>query len=347
MNAKDFGTKHVSHWIDADAGYRWPAKFNLRLSHDGLVIGLDVKLTGANPGDMRAEWEKGINGIWNDKVFFSDGSKLIPVELDFDFVSSGQNQTVKVHSGSGRADMLNWYVNAGNVGLSDRTASHEVGHMMGAYDEYPGAATHNHYTTHGTLMSDLTIGGFVRYFWLVKDAAEKFAHAHFRVVAAKTGDGGNDTWAGTHGKDGYYGLGGADDLNGGSGRDYIDGGSGDDRLAGGPGKDTLVGDAGNDTFVFDLTAGPADVDRIEDFSVGSDRLELHLGVSVSKLSDDTLSATAFATGKVATHPDDRILYDPGTGSLLFDPDGNQSEAAIKFATIGKHLDIGADQFLIV
>ena len=47
------------------------------------------------------------------------------------WVNSGEHHAVAVHSGSGRADMTNWYVNS-----TGGTAAHESGHMFGNPDEY-------------------------------------------------------------------------------------------------------------------------------------------------------------------------------------------------------------------
>ena len=59
----------------------------------------------------------------------------------------------------------------------------------------------------------------------------------------------------------------------------LKGGAGNDNLNGGAGNDRLIGGAGNDKFVFD-TAIPAkgvnttNVDRIADFNVGNDTIQL-------------------------------------------------------------------------
>ncbi len=74
--------------------------------------------------------------------------------------------------------------------------------------------------------------------------------------------------------DKLVGFAGADAINGQGGDDTIEGGHGDDRLAGATGADVLRGGAGRDTFVFRPGDG-AGGDRVEDFQVGVDRLELH------------------------------------------------------------------------
>ena len=50
---------------------------------------------------MASVWQNGVNDIWNNKAFFSDGSRLYEVKMDFSFVDSGAHHTVNVHAGTG------------------------------------------------------------------------------------------------------------------------------------------------------------------------------------------------------------------------------------------------------
>lgn len=78
----------------------------------------------------------------------------------------------------------------------------------------------------------------------------------------------------TSGNDKLLGGFGADSLYGGAGNDTIDGSNGADRISGGNGADVLRGGEGADVFVFRAKQGHAN-DRIEDFEVGVDRLEVY------------------------------------------------------------------------
>jgi Ca2+-binding RTX toxin-like protein len=46
-----------------------------------------------------------------------------------------------------------------------------------------------------------------------------------------------------------------------------------------------------------------------------------------------LAAGAFKAGAAATDADDRIIYNAGTGALLYDGDGMGGTAAVQFATL--------------
>ena len=103
-------------------------------------------------------------------------------------------------------------------------------------------------------------------------------------------------------------------------------------LDGGGGSDTLIGlDAGD---VFRFTAAPVqgNVTTIRDYGFGADVILLDSTV-FRALADGALPGAALAYGAAATDADDRIVYNPTTGALSYDADGNGSGAAIQFAQL--------------
>ncbi len=78
----------------------------------------------------------GVEGVWDNKYAVKDNAtgQVIPIFVEVTTAGS-YNQTVQVHDGSGRSNMLNWY-----VGDAAPVNAHEVGHMLGLYDEYIGGA---------------------------------------------------------------------------------------------------------------------------------------------------------------------------------------------------------------
>lgn len=128
-------------------------------------------------------------------------------------------------------------------------------------------------------------------------------------------------------------------------KDKIDLGKGNDVLNGKGGNDILKGGKGKDTFEFDTALGANNVDKIKDFSVKDDKI--HLGASIfSALYKGKLADSAFVVGTAAKDADDRIIYDRKSGALSYDADGSGAGAAIKFATVGKNLDLSADHFFV-
>ncbi|WP_288995358.1 M10 family metallopeptidase C-terminal domain-containing protein, partial [uncultured Gemmobacter sp.] len=128
----------------------------------------------------------------------------------------------------------------------------------------------------------------------------------------------------------------------------ITGNAGQNRLNGGDGNDTLAGYGGNDTFVFNTALGSGNVDKVIDFSAGSDRIELENAVFTG-LATGVLAASAFVanlTG-IATTAAQRIIYETDTGDLFFDADGSGAGASVRFATLNPGLGLANTDFLVV
>ena len=114
----------------------------------------------------------------------------------------------------------------------------------------------------------------------------------------------DDRVQGNGGNDRILGLAGDDTLFAGAGRDTLSGGRGDDRLVAGPGPDALAGGPGADTFVF-RAAAHADGDRIADFDLARDRLDLSgIDANANRPGNQALDfgpsgSIAFAHGSLA------------------------------------------------
>ncbi len=98
------------------------------------------------------------------------------------------------------------------------------------------------------------------------------------IIAGNAGDDrlrgnlGTDELFGGDGVDRLYGGGSSDLLKGGTGNDFLLGEGGNDRLFGGSGNDVLTGGNGADIFVFET--GQFGTDRIKDFQIGSDKIDV-------------------------------------------------------------------------
>jgi Ca2+-binding RTX toxin-like protein len=122
----------------------------------------------------------------------------------------------------------------------------------------------------------------------------------------------------------------------GSGNEII-GNFGDNLINGGGGRDYLTGGFGQDRFRFDAPLDARfNIDVITDFNVADDTI---------LLQDTTFSAFAvgpvedgrFVVGTAALDANDNLIYDPSTGALYYDSDGNGGTAAIQFATLSRGL----------
>ncbi|KQT10531.1 hypothetical protein ASG40_20115 [Methylobacterium sp. Leaf399] len=119
-------------------------------------------------------------------------------------------------------------------------------------------------------------------------------------------------------------------------------------IIGNDGANILTGGAGADTFVFRTALGSGNLDRIADFSVVDDTVQLTRSVFTA-LGAGPLAEAAFkdlSTG--AADANDRILYDKVMGALSYDADGNgTASAAVQFATIDNKAALTHLDFFIV
>ncbi|KQP51496.1 hypothetical protein ASF39_10820 [Methylobacterium sp. Leaf108] len=170
-----------------------------------------------------------------------------------------------------------------------------------------------------------------------------------------TGNSITNTLTGNGGANVLDGQGGNDLLTGGAGADTFvfrtalgTGNGGANVLDGQGGNDLLTGGAGADTFVFRTALGPTNLDRITDFSVIDDTVQLARSVFTA-LGAGALAEAAFKDlSTAAVDTSDRILYDKATGALSYDADGSGSAlVAMQFATIDTKAALTHLDFLVL
>ncbi|MBL8498862.1 calcium-binding protein [Nitrosomonas sp. JL21] len=124
----------------------------------------------------------------------------------------------------------------------------------------------------------------------------------------------------------------------------LDGGAGNDKLDGKQGQDALTGGAGNDIFKFTVN-GPAD--KITDFNVTNDTIQLENGVFKALTATGVLAADQFKVGAKAADANDFVIYNKAAGALLYDADGNGANEAIQIATVGTGLNMTNADIVII
>ncbi len=123
-------------------GKNWNAGFTLSADDTAVHVKLDIKLI---PQDgirapaldkRKQQWLQGIEKTWNNNFYLQlPDQRLLPVEFDVNFKSVNAHHEVIVRKGSHDSNHHNWYMNTGN-----NVIAHEIGHMLGAYDEYRNGA---------------------------------------------------------------------------------------------------------------------------------------------------------------------------------------------------------------
>jgi hypothetical protein len=87
------------------------------------------------------------------------------------------------------------------------------------------------------------------------------------------------------------------------------------------------------------TALAGEVDIIVDFEAGIDTVCLDSRIFTGIDIDGALSVGAFHMGTAAADADDRIIWDPATGNLFYDADGNGAGQQAQFAVFGLGLSL--------
>ena len=135
-------------------------------------------------------------------------------------------------------------------------------------------------------------------------------------------------------------------LLGNAGNDTLSGGAGNDKLDGGTGNDVLTGGAGLDIFRF-TTAPTANTDTLTDFSVADDTIQLENAVFKKFTTPGVLKAANFVKATAAHDLNDYLVYNPATGALSYDADGNGAGAAQQIALLGVNLALTNADFVII
>ncbi len=165
-----------------------------------------------------------------------------------------------------------------------------------------------------------------------------------------TGGTGNDTISGGAGSDRLFGLDGNDSLLGGTEADNMFGDNGNDWLDGDAGQDRVTGGAGADSFVYNDALASANLDYINDFVSGTDKILLDNAVMTALGADGMLAAGRFVAAPNARSgldADDRLMYDTVSGKLYYDPDGSGAGAQSVIAVLTGAPTLAASDIVVI
>ena len=108
----------------------------------------------------------------------------------------------------------------------------------------------------------------------------------------------------------------------------------------------LTGGQGLDSFRLDapLVGG---FDTIVDFNALEDSIQLENAVFSRLTAAGNLKIANFISGAAAADSDDYIRYNPTTGALFYDADGNGVGSAVQIAALGVNLTISHEDFIVI
>ncbi len=137
-------------------------------------------------------------------------------------------------------------------------------------------------------------------------------------------------------------------IGSGKGANTISGGAGDDYLDGGAGNDVLTGGAGVDSFV--LNALKNGIDRLTDFTTGSDKLYVSAALYGGGLAAGSMlnsNQLLIGTSSTAATADQRFIYNNSNGALYFDRDGSLGQfGTVQVATLSNLSALSANDFMV-
>ncbi|MFZ2725480.1 MAG: M10 family metallopeptidase C-terminal domain-containing protein, partial [Methylococcaceae bacterium] len=113
---------------------------------------------------------------------------------------------------------------------------------------------------------------------------------------------------------------------------------------GGSGNDTLTGGSGQDIFRFADSINTSNIDKITDFVVVDDTIQLSHTYFTSL---SVAGGNYFHLGTAAVGVNDFILYNPSTGVLSYDADANGQGSAVHIATLGTSLTLTNADFMVI
>ncbi len=143
----------------------------------------------------------------------------------------------------------------------------------------------------------------------------------------------------------------ANTITGNAAANQLVGGVGDDILNGGAGNNVLTGGSGKDYFQFKTAdhINGGRMDTITDFSVADDTIKLDKLVFTvfTNPIPSPITAGQLIIGSQALDSNDFIIYNSGTGAVLYDADGSGSGAAVQFAVVSIGLAMTNADFHVI
>lgn len=124
------------------SGHAWQSWLSARREGGQIVLTVPVRLlpdVSIPAGAVRPRaisWEQTAEQVWSDRVGLRIGAETLPLRVDLRFdPPTDPAARVIVLPGQGPADLGAW-----RLDNPPAVAAHEVGHLLGAWDEYEGGA---------------------------------------------------------------------------------------------------------------------------------------------------------------------------------------------------------------
>ena len=120
---------------------KWVSAYDINIANNEIRVEINISLL--TPKDINRVklkektelWNDAINDTWNNRFYASIDGKKTPITIKVKFSHHKPHHRVVIHPGRWTPNQHNWYINT-----PAKVIAHEIGHMLGAYDEYRGGA---------------------------------------------------------------------------------------------------------------------------------------------------------------------------------------------------------------
>jgi len=120
---------------------KWTSAFDIEVTTDEIIVGIGISLLVPKAvnrpllDDKIVTWKAAIDSTWNKRFYTYAKQAWVPIKFDIKFTHFNPHHRVIIHPGSWIANQHNWYLDT-----PAPVVAHEIGHMLGAFDEYNGGA---------------------------------------------------------------------------------------------------------------------------------------------------------------------------------------------------------------
>jgi hypothetical protein len=133
--------KSVEAARTAANNHAWVSKFSYQLGVDALTISLRVATSTIEQvrplriKEAKKRWLHKIDEKWNNRFgLVLSNETIYPIRFEVKFSPIKSDHHVVIHQGKS-ANQHNW-----SIDMPSEAAAHEIGHMLGAFDEYKKGA---------------------------------------------------------------------------------------------------------------------------------------------------------------------------------------------------------------
>ncbi|BCE03603.1 hypothetical protein [Marinicellulosiphila megalodicopiae] len=175
----------IEQQMFAQNNKQWPAKFNVSFFEDFIEIEILIQIlseqsvSGFDLNQVKQNWLDAIDAKYNNRFSVNAFSETIPLVFKVKFSSYKGAHRVVVGSNRFAIDTHHW-----SVLMDANIAAHEVGHFIGAFDEYSNGATNEKEIYKGSLMGKNTKTGemFPRHLKLIESKLSEILSTKAVVV---------------------------------------------------------------------------------------------------------------------------------------------------------------------